>query len=145
MMAKLKYRRWVLTFAVVLATLTAGCPSSDPGTSIMYSGDMTISNDKLQMHGEIVDDRISDQQHDNVTIYFYNENKSLISKNELGTLAGDINVSTTVTPVPTYVVIDSSDFWSLDKVAVTYFVREGDIMERRYATNRSELPVVPEE
>jgi len=84
--------------------------------------------------------------YENVTIYFYSNQKKLIQLERVGDLTGRKEVSVAVKPVPKYIIIDSEDFWEVKRISVMYMQRmeNGNYSQSGQATSRDELPVVPE-
>jgi len=100
------------------------------------------------MDGEVVNYGQESRQFRNVTIYLYDENKTLISATPLGVIS-DEPVSTRVESdrLPKYVVVYSDEFWDVGEFQVYYFVQtnRNDTSYREHVAGSVEdLPVIPE-
>jgi len=131
--------------------LFSGCTwyTSGPSqeASIEFSGSINASEGGFVMDGELVNYGQESHQFRNVTVYLYDENKTLVSATPLGALQDD-PLSTTVQSdrLPKYVIIYSEEFWDVDEFQVYYFVQtnRSDTSYREHVAGSIEdLPVIP--
>jgi hypothetical protein len=134
--------------AVVGVVLISGCGFNDQSAkgSIEYSGQIAVENGTFVMEGELVNGGVQPTTFTNVRVHLYDADKTLLRTVPVGTINGrNVSVSITSDRIPTYVIIDSPEFWSTPRVAVQYYVREetGEYFPGQ-ATDRDDLPVPPD-
>lgn len=120
-----------MRIAVVLAllgvTILAGCSTSATQHDAEFDGTIEVKDDQFVMDGNVslTQGAAPDATFENVTVVLYNENKEVIRRVTVG------NLSTTPPPlsqpinitsdtIPTYVVIESPDFWQSDTDVYTH-------------------------
>lgn len=139
--------QYISVLCLVLIGLSlSGCVITGPPPAITFSGELETAGNQLQMDGSIGDTTgTGPDTYENVTIYFYSDQKKLIQLERVGDLTGRKEVSVAVKPVPKYIVIDSEDFWEVKRISVMYMQRmeNGNYSQSGQATSRDELPVVP--
>lgn len=134
---------------VLLLIVTAGCVRTEPGRGgeVGFYGTMNATESGFVMDGQItLGGGIPKQdEFENVTVYLFTENGTLIRSHRAGTLTGLLNVSLTTSRTPHYVVINSPDFWEEPRFSVRYyqFMEEKGPREYgiHYAYSRQDLPV----
>ena len=141
----MRRRRWVLALLVAcLGLALSGCSLfTDRGGTIGLTGDINGSNG-LNYDGEIVNSGQGDPpRFTNVSVYLYTEDGKLIHRENIGVLERRAEVSLHTDRIPTYIVIDSPQFWEMHTEVRYYELVDRDKMI--YATNittsRSESPV----
>jgi len=138
--------------AVLLLVLVAvtGCgytydeTSDVQGSEIVFNGDFNRTGN-FTMNGYVEEAGFGNGTFRNVTIYLYTENETLIKAVSVGRFVGrqkDVSISST--SIPTYVIIDSPDFWTQPRT-VSYYEWYEDQRRSQYrerdVVNRTELPV----
>jgi len=137
--------------AVLLLVLVAvaGCGNTYDETTesepsdIVFNGEFNRT-ENFTMDGSLSEGGFGNGTFRNVTIYLYTENETLIKAVSVGRFVGrqkDVSISST--SIPTYVIIDSPDFWTQPR-SVTYYEWLGEqqnLYWERSVGNRTELPV----
>lgn len=125
-----------IQIGLVVLLLTAGCLRSEPGPGgeVGFYGEMNVSDSQYVMDGQITlgGGTTSQDAFDNVTIYLFTENGTLIETHRAGTLTGLLNVSIVSNRIPYYVIIDSPEFWEESQITVRYYYRLRSNMTRDY-------------
>lgn len=132
---------------VVILVASSGCTLFGPGDSIDYSGEKEISDTGFRMEGQITNGvRGTPTEFDDVGVYLYSENRTLIRAVSAGTLVRKANVSVRTEEIPEYIVIHSPEFWDVRKISVVYYelVDEADgVYSPSTVSSKSELPAHP--
>lgn len=136
--------------SIILLTVSSGCLlSSGPGESIGFSGELTASTEEFHMDGDIINGARGDPPvFENVTVYLFAANKTLIHKEPAGKLVRRAAVSIEIERVPKYVIIHSEEFWHVGKISVSYYVLHQDdeiVYSEHVVSEKDELPVKPSE
>jgi len=144
------YHKTLTTVLLLLVVVTAGCgdtydETTEPEPSdIIFIGDFNRTGN-FTMDGHIEENGFGNGTFRNVTIYLYTENGTLLKAVSVGRFAGrtkDVSISST--SIPTYVIIDSPDFWTQPRGVEYYEWWEGPRRSQYRGhdiANRSELPV----
>ena len=134
-------------FLVAVTIAVSGCPAENSGSSINFSGDINATESHFSLEGEVVNTGYTDAVYQNVSVYLFMANGTVIESVHLGELDGSADVSMNSDKIPKYVIFHSPDFWTDDDIDVSYyeFVRDSQapdgIYTERSATNETELPV----
>jgi hypothetical protein len=108
-----------LTFVVV--AILGGCSTSATHHDVDFDGTIEVENNQFVMDGNVSlgQGAAPDATFENVTVVLYDANKTVIKRIPVGNLSTTppplsqrINITTDT--IPTYVVIDSPDFWQSD-------------------------------
>lgn len=134
-----------LVVVVALVLSLSGCPleSQQPGGTIQSSGDTQTTADGFRIDGEVENVGRFNPEFNNVTMYFYRENGSLITSEHVGTVDRPAEVSATLDEVPEYIIINSPEFWQTSPITVNYYEiddEDGSYSEHAVA-DRDEFPV----
>lgn len=124
---------WVATALLVVGSL-AGCSTSANYHDVHFSGTVEVEGGQFVMDGNVSVGigAAPDATFDDVTVVLYDENEEVIRRVPVGRLSTDgpphtQRVNVTTDAVPTYVVIESPDFWQTDtSVRVEGYVRPDD-------------------
>ncbi|MDQ2073256.1 hypothetical protein RBH20_11995 [Haloarcula sp. H-GB4] len=138
------YSKQILTCLVVICVSLSGCAIGNPAYNgdVEFIGDIHASNGTFVMKGEIANGGMKNITFKNVTVNLYWENGTRIDSIEMGSLYNSIPVNLTRDKVPKYVIIDSPEFWSTEKVEVDYYTRmDSGNYSNTIVTGRSELPI----
>lgn len=138
-----------IPFIVILLIVTAGCVRTEPGRGgeVGFYGTMNATESGFVMDGQTtLGGGIPKQdEFENVTVYLFTENGTLIRSHRAGTLTGLLNVSLTTSRTPHYVVIDSPDFWTEPRFTVEYYERSQRDIPRDYGEHnayaRADFPI----
>lgn len=132
--------------------LTAGCIGfTDPGkgVDIAFSGSFNVSDSTFELEGDISrgGGAGGKETYRDVVVCLYSENNSLMDKSDPRDIDGDskrISVSLVTDSVPTYIIINSPDFWDVSDHRIAYYTKihsNGDILyDERWATTPADLP-----
>jgi len=115
-----------------------------PDPQMTYDGTLNVTEDGFEMEGGFYMATGHDQQYDNVTLYLYDANGSVINSKRLGAFDDGLSVEMQSKQVPTYVIIDSPEFWDKGPLGVPYFERRegnGTAYIGDLAGSRDELPL----
>lgn len=134
---------------LAILLFTAGCIGNEPGPGgeVGFYGDMSVSDSRFVMDGQITlgGGTTNQDEFDNVTIYLFTKNGTLIQAHRAGTLTGLLNVSIASDQVPYYVIINSPDFWQENRITVRYYYRLESDTNRDYgvrdARSMTDYPV----
>lgn len=136
----------LVVFALLSASLLAGCSTSPSYHDVDFDGSITVEDNSFKMVGKV--DVGSGAQpeatFENVTIALYTEDRNHLSSIRVGTLSTtssngpmeqQVNISTNT--VPSYVIIESKDFWSSDaEIQVVSYYRNGNEYEEYFRRNK---------
>ncbi|WP_436932371.1 hypothetical protein [Halosimplex halobium] len=132
-----------LAFVVCLAILS-GCPSSDGG-QIVFVGESNSTESGFELTGAVTNSEVAEPTHRNVTLYLLTANGSTIASEHLRTLREDtrLNVTIRTDEVPTYVIINSPNFWTHERISVSYYEVEdgGSVLNQEMIGSKDEFPV----
>lgn len=144
-------RRVLLLMVVVVVLATSGCMRVEPGpnapTIINFYGEMNATDSGFTMDGQILmGGALPDQEvFEDVTVYLFTENGTLIKSHVAGDLSKPVNVTITAEKTPYYVIVDSPDFWSESHIKVEYYRRLDSNVNRDFGEveirSRDEYPV----
>lgn len=140
----------VVCLSVVL--MTAGCIGGDPPpkTEIAYSGSFNVSNDSFRMVGAVTENGYHPDKktYRGIMVCFYSDRGELLFKTPPKTMneTRRTSVSVTLDRVPKYVIINSSGFWSAERVQrVAYYgmmTNGGEpVYKEKWADHHEELPI----
>jgi len=109
----------LIAFLLLIVTaLTAGC--GQPQGDIGFSGEINITEEEFEMTGEIVDGTGPENTYENVTVFLYSADGTLIEQKEIGTFSRSSEpFSIRSQEVPEYIIIDSPTFWELNSIGVS--------------------------
>lgn len=138
-------RKMALLIAVVLLSPLAGCVPTGDEVKFGFSGQINATTSEFHMDGYVsVSGGIPDRDvYHNVSIRLYNSEGRVIDSKSLGDLDGSsdmFEITLREGELPTYVTIESPDFWN-EKMVVEYYVRTNSEYAVEYASSRSGLPV----
>lgn len=129
-------RKGFVRIGLAILLLTAGCVRNEPGSGgeVGFYGTMNVSDSRFVMAGQITlgGGTTNQDEFDNVTVYLFTKNGTLLRTHPAGTLTGLLNVSIASDRVPHYVIIDSPDFWRENRITVRYYYRLGPNRDRDY-------------
>lgn len=131
-------RESVVVIILTGLLLTTGCIRVEPGpdapTIINFYGDMNATDSGFTMDGQIlVGGALPDQEvFEDVTVYLFTENGTLIESHDAGDLSKPVNVTITAERTPYYVIVDSPDFWLENHIKVEYYQRLDSTVNRDY-------------
>lgn len=135
-MLRLRLLKPSMKFVMILVaiSLLAGCSTSANSHSVHFSGTIETEGDQFVMDGNVSVgiNAAPDATFENVTVVLYDETKNVIRTVAVGELSTSgpphtqrINITTG--SIPSYVVIESPDFWqSGTDVYVSGYRRPGD-------------------
>jgi len=134
--------------AVVLLVAVSGCPSGTGG-NIAISGNITATDGEFHLNGTVAHTGYTRPTHQNITMYLYTGDGSVIASKSVGTLeeTDELAVQMHTDRVPKYIIINSPDFWTHDDISVKYyeFVKDSlapdGIYSSRNVGSKDEFPV----
>ena len=139
----------LICFLVCGAILVSGCPlSGSKPPVITYNGKLNVSAEGFQMEGQVENqEAVSDPtRFENVTVYLYTANESLIRSVSIGTLDRRAKISVTTKQIPEYIIISSARTLAMKNIVIDYYTRV-DEGPGNYtvdtANSRQDLPVQP--
>ena len=138
---------------VVLMLLTAGCvwatSEAPSGAKIKFEGSF-YTVDGFSMNGQIMNIAKDPPTFENVAVYLYDDNKTLMGSSRVGTLEHESSrFSIQSEAPPEYIIMYSDQFWTAEEVDINYYTRiysesDDSILYNPYpATTKDDLPVVP--
>lgn len=108
----------VCGFILLSGCLFGGTEGNPPDVQILLDGDISVTSGQFSYQGNVVAEAHRTNEEftfNNVSIVLYNSDKQPISRRNLGTLTtkpdGTINASIKSDELPSYVVIESPEFW----------------------------------
>ena len=121
-----------------------GAGTTYQGT-LNFQGSVQSSPDGFHMDGTVeAEGPVTDKRvFRDVVICLYTEDDQLLyttSPADLPEPGGKVNVSLTINETPKYIVINSTDFWDVSGLAVTYYSREVVEGETLFPTTRVDSP-----
>lgn len=150
-----RYSRLLLaSFLVTSLPALGGCYTDSVEASVVFSGELSTSNESFTMNGTLVDTAPTTdwERFENLGIYLYDEERALIQSVDVGSFQREEPVEIRAVRVPTYVIVYSPDFWEHglvqipgDDVEVAYYERTGEHYREDLVSERGDLPVVPRE
>lgn len=145
-------RKLTLAMAVLMA-VSAGCvwSTSAPkgGVAIDFEGSINVSSDGFSMDGKVINFGQKQLTFENVSVYLYDENRTLIRSTRVGPLELESSpFSIHSDTLPKYVIVYSEDFWRAEQIDMDYYMRittdEGVSYQVERATSKDDLPVIPD-
>ncbi|ERJ06798.1 hypothetical protein HLRTI_001052 [Halorhabdus tiamatea SARL4B] len=138
-------RKISLLLAIALLVPLAGCVPSGDEVKFGFSGSINATPSEFHMDGYVsMSGGIPDRDvYHNVSIRLYNSDGEMIDSKFLGDLDGSsdpFEIAIRDGELPTYVTIESPDFWN-EKMVAEYYVKMDSEYGVEYASSRSELPV----
>jgi len=136
----------------LLLSLLSGCYTEPgEGTSIDIDGHPNATNGTFSWNGHMeLGGGIPPQgKYEDISVELYTRNGTLLHKERLGTIGNQstrLNISITLSRLPYYVFVDSSDIWD-GETGIPYYVRSEDAYQGYQLStisNRSELPITPD-
>jgi hypothetical protein len=146
-------RTELVVAGVMVVSLFSGCyVEPGEGTAITFYGDFQVSEGEFTMNGSIgmTGGDPSQDEYEDLYLELYSENGTLLYEERIGTLrnlSDRIDVSVSLSTVPQYVILDSSDIWD-GETGVDYWVRSKEAhqgYQQKTVTERGELPITPAE
>jgi len=139
--------RVIIALSVAGLLLLSGCGILGNTEIIGIDGEFNTSDSTFYLNGEVVNSSPGDPPaFQNVTVYLYAQNETLLESQSAGTLRYRANFSIRSDTLPEYVIVDSPEFWeygsALDGISVKYY----RLTEENYYTvesvgSRDDLPV----
>jgi hypothetical protein len=119
--------------------------SPGPGTDVEFDGQFELEENRFQMRGAIIPNPYSEPGIDNISVYFYSEERELLEKRGVRELNSGVNVSVRVETAPKYVIVDSPDFWSRSDIQTLYYHKAGMFggqpnYESKWVSSKAEFP-----
>lgn len=111
----------LVAFTLLAATFLSGCTTSANHHDVEFAGDIEIQNGQFVMDGNVSVSigAAPDTTFRNISVVLYNDHKEVIRRSSVGDLSTHgppqsqpINLTTDT--IPSYVVIESRDFWQSD-------------------------------
>lgn len=144
-----RHQQFALALALVGVVFLAGCGLLPERGSyeVDFDGAPERTTDRFQMHGEVEIDSTTatERNFSDVSIVLYDQNESLIGRVPVGTLSTTpehypvgSSVNITDDHPPTYILIESPNFWNGD-VAVTAYRWTGNQYEEAHIESEAEL------
>lgn len=141
----------VTALCLAALVLTAGCIGGDPPpeTEIAYTGSFNVSSESFRMSGDVTQNGYHPEEpnYQDIVVCMYSTQGDLLYKTPPKPMneTGHTPISVTLDSVPQYVVINSSDFWSSDRIRrVAYYRKSTDddevVYEETWATQPGDLP-----
>ncbi len=128
---------------VVLAVALAGCyVPSDSQMLVGHTGTIGVTDSEFHMDGVIYIVGHPDQElYHGVSVRLYDDGETPMRSYSLGTIAAkeERNISINSTTIPSFVTIESQDFWD-EPVSVLYYIRTQDGYYRCRAVSPTEVP-----
>lgn len=118
---------WAVVGVLALVVTTGCAVQSEPRNDLSFSGTATVENGTFHLEGELELGRGagSDQNYSDISVVLYDGNRSEIESVEVGRMSTNPGWGTTRRPitvtsgtVPTYVVVESPDFWKEGEIEV---------------------------
>lgn len=126
--------RTLAVLALVLSVALAGCYYPEaPNHSVAYDGTLATENGTFRMNGTVTTrgGASDDRTYRNVHVALYDEDRQLIDAFSVAPLSTpddtESHVEGSADVVPTYVVIESPDFWTGERLHVSsYRLSDGE-------------------
>lgn len=129
--------RWA-AIGTLLVVLAAGCAvHSQPYNEVSFVDNVTTTNDTFRLQGNLYFDAQAGghNNYSDVSIVLYDEHRRPIERVSVGRMSTnpewgptEYRVNVTAETVPTYVVVESPDFWTGNEIEVDSLVVQNGLV-----------------
>ncbi|WP_436932719.1 hypothetical protein [Halosimplex halobium] len=141
--------KYLISVAVVASlVLIAGCLTNGSGGGVGITGNITATGEGFYLNGTVEHTGMTDPTFEDVSVYLYTANGSVIRSEYLGTMdETGLEVRLRASQIPKYVIVDSPDIWADSGIGAYYYEYVEDsqapngIYAERGAGSREEFPV----
>jgi len=136
----------LITVLLLVSIAVSGC--NQPAGNFEFKGELNASDGSFSMEGHIDDDGAKEIRWENVSVYLYDQNGSVLNRTNVGPIgpveSESREFSLTSDRRPKYIIIYSPEFRAYENMAFPYYVWEGDRYGGERVEEASELPITPQ-